>query len=77
MPTERSRVLLPDMFDPLTMSTVVGPEDLFEISVLGEKDLTHEFQVQPDGTHQNGPASAVVAGIPDTLEVKGDVDIAP
>lgn len=31
-------------------STVVGPEDLFEISVLGEKDLTHEFQVQPDGT---------------------------
>lgn len=31
-------------------STVVGPEDLFEISVVGEKDLTHEFQVQPDGT---------------------------
>jgi polysaccharide export outer membrane protein len=31
-------------------STVVGPEDLFEITVVGEKDLTHEFQVQPDGT---------------------------
>jgi protein involved in polysaccharide export with SLBB domain len=31
-------------------STVVGPEDLFEINVLGEKDLTKEFQVQPDGT---------------------------
>jgi polysaccharide biosynthesis/export protein VpsN len=31
-------------------STIVGPDDLFEISVLGEKDLTHEFQVQPDGT---------------------------
>jgi protein involved in polysaccharide export with SLBB domain len=31
-------------------STIVGPDDLFEINVLGEKDLTHEFQVQPDGT---------------------------
>jgi polysaccharide biosynthesis/export protein VpsN len=31
-------------------STIVGPDDLFEISVLGEKDLTREFQVQPDGT---------------------------
>jgi polysaccharide export outer membrane protein len=31
-------------------STVVGPNDLFEISVLGERDLNHEFQVQPDGT---------------------------
>ena len=31
-------------------STVVGPDDLFEITVVGEKDLTHEFQVQPDGT---------------------------
>jgi polysaccharide biosynthesis/export protein VpsN len=31
-------------------STVVGPEDLFEINVLGEKDLTHDFQVQPNGT---------------------------
>jgi protein involved in polysaccharide export with SLBB domain len=31
-------------------STIVGPDDMFEINVLGEKDLTHEFQVQPDGT---------------------------
>jgi protein involved in polysaccharide export with SLBB domain len=31
-------------------STIVGPDDLFEISVLGEKDLNREFQVQPDGT---------------------------
>jgi polysaccharide export outer membrane protein len=31
-------------------STIVGPDDLFEITLLGEKDLTHEFQVQPDGT---------------------------
>ena len=31
-------------------STVVGPEDLFEITVLGEKDMSHEYQVQPDGT---------------------------
>jgi polysaccharide biosynthesis/export protein VpsN len=31
-------------------STIVGPDDLFEIDVLGEKDLNREFQVQPDGT---------------------------
>jgi polysaccharide export outer membrane protein len=31
-------------------STVVGPEDLLDITVLGEKDLSHEFQIQPDGT---------------------------
>src|ERR1700683_3532914 len=31
-------------------STIVGPDDMFEITVVGEKDLTHEFQVQPDGT---------------------------
>jgi protein involved in polysaccharide export with SLBB domain len=30
--------------------TVIGPEDLFDVTVLGEKDLSHEFQVQPDGT---------------------------
>jgi polysaccharide export outer membrane protein len=33
-----------------TLSTVVGPGDLFEVSVLGEKDLPHEYRVQPDGT---------------------------
>ncbi len=31
-------------------STVVGPGDLFEVSVLGEKDLPKEYRVQPDGT---------------------------
>jgi protein involved in polysaccharide export with SLBB domain len=33
-----------------TQSTTVGPGDLFEVSVLGEKDLPKEFRVQPDGT---------------------------
>jgi protein involved in polysaccharide export with SLBB domain len=32
------------------LSTVVGPGDLFEVSVLGEKDLQKDFRVQPDGT---------------------------
>jgi polysaccharide biosynthesis/export protein VpsN len=31
-------------------STVVGPGDLFEVSVLGEKDLPKEYRIQPDGT---------------------------
>lgn len=31
-------------------STVVGPGDLFEVTVLGEKDLAREYRVQPDGT---------------------------
>lgn len=31
-------------------STTVGPGDLFEVSVLGEKDLPKEYRVQPDGT---------------------------
>jgi polysaccharide export outer membrane protein len=33
-----------------TLSTVVGPGDLFEVSVVGEKDLPREYRVQPDGT---------------------------
>ncbi len=32
------------------LSTVVGPGDLFDVSVLGEKDLPKEYRVQPDGT---------------------------
>jgi polysaccharide export outer membrane protein len=28
----------------------VGPGDLFEVSILGEKDLPKEYRVQPDGT---------------------------
>jgi protein involved in polysaccharide export with SLBB domain len=31
-------------------STTVGPGDVFEVSVLGEKDLVKEYRVQPDGT---------------------------
>jgi polysaccharide biosynthesis/export protein VpsN len=31
-------------------STTVGPGDVFEVSVLGEKDLEKEYRVQPDGT---------------------------
>jgi polysaccharide export outer membrane protein len=33
-----------------TPSTVVGPGDVFEVSVLGEKDLPKEFRIQPDGS---------------------------
>jgi polysaccharide biosynthesis/export protein VpsN len=33
-----------------TASTTVGPGDVFEVSVLGEKDLPREFRIQPDGT---------------------------
>jgi polysaccharide export outer membrane protein len=29
---------------------VIGPGDLFEVSVLGEKDLPKVFRVQPDGS---------------------------
>jgi protein involved in polysaccharide export with SLBB domain len=35
---------------PPSLSTVVGPGDLFEVSVLGEKDLPKEYRVQPDGS---------------------------
>jgi polysaccharide export outer membrane protein len=31
-------------------STAVGPDDLFDVNVVGEKDLSHEYQVHPDGT---------------------------
>jgi protein involved in polysaccharide export with SLBB domain len=33
-----------------SQSTTVGAGDLFEVSVLGEKDLPKEYRVQPDGT---------------------------
>jgi polysaccharide export outer membrane protein len=29
---------------------MIGPGDLFKVSVLGEKDLPAEYRVQPDGT---------------------------
>jgi len=35
---------------PPTLSTVVGPGDLFDVSVAGEKDIPKTFRVQPDGT---------------------------
>ncbi len=31
-------------------STSVGPDDLLEVDVVGEKELSHEYQVHPDGT---------------------------
>jgi protein involved in polysaccharide export with SLBB domain len=40
----------PSNLPPPSQSTTVGPGDLFEVSVLGEKDLPKEFRVQPDGT---------------------------
>jgi polysaccharide biosynthesis/export protein VpsN len=33
-----------------TLSTTVGPGDVFEVSIVGEKDLPKEYRVQPDGT---------------------------
>jgi polysaccharide export outer membrane protein len=33
-----------------TPSTIVGPGDVFQVSVLGEKDLPAEYRVQPDGS---------------------------
>jgi protein involved in polysaccharide export with SLBB domain len=35
---------------PPQQSTMIGPGDLFKVSVLGEKDLPTEYRVQPDGT---------------------------
>jgi polysaccharide export outer membrane protein len=31
-------------------STAFGPDDLIDVNVVGEKDLSHEYQVHPDGT---------------------------
>jgi protein involved in polysaccharide export with SLBB domain len=35
---------------PPSLSTVVGPGDVFEVDVLGEKEIPKEFRIQPDGT---------------------------
>lgn len=40
----------PPKLPPPSQSTTVGPGDVFEVSVLGEKDLPKEYRVQPDGT---------------------------
>jgi polysaccharide export outer membrane protein len=45
----RSRATVVSLPDP-PPSTTVGPGDVFEVSVLGEKDLAKEYRVQPDGT---------------------------
>jgi len=38
----------PRNLPPAKPATTLGPGDLFEVSVLGEKDLPKEFRVQPD-----------------------------
>ena len=40
----------PPNLPPPSQSTTVGPGDVFEVSVLGEKDLPKEYRVQPDGS---------------------------
>jgi|SRR5580692_4853523 protein involved in polysaccharide export with SLBB domain len=45
----RSRPAAISLPDPRP-STTVGPGDVFEVSVLGEKDLVKEYRVQPDGS---------------------------
>ena len=38
----------PRNLPPATPSTTLGPSDLFEVTVVGEKDLPKEYRVQPD-----------------------------
>lgn len=38
----------PRNLPPATPSTTLGPSDLFEVNVVGEKDLPKEYRVQPD-----------------------------
>jgi polysaccharide export outer membrane protein len=40
----------PTNLPPPVTSTVIGPSDVLDIQVVGEKDLPHEFRVQPDGS---------------------------
>jgi len=40
----------PPNLPPPQQSTLIGPGDLFKVSVLGEKELPTEYRVQPDGT---------------------------
>ena len=40
----------PKNLPPPELSTVVGPGDVFQVFVLGEKDLPSEYRVQPDGS---------------------------
>jgi protein involved in polysaccharide export with SLBB domain len=50
LPSCRSSHTGPPNLPPPSLSTVVGPGDLFEVSLLGEKDLPKTFRVQPDGS---------------------------
>jgi polysaccharide export outer membrane protein len=45
----RQRMVIASLPAP-EQSTVLGPGDLFEVTVFGEKELSREYQVQPDGT---------------------------
>jgi len=45
----RAHLGAPNLPTP-ALSTVVGPGDVFDVSVLGEKDLPKTYRVQPDGT---------------------------
>jgi polysaccharide export outer membrane protein len=38
----------PRNLPPAAPSTTLGPSDLFEVTVVGEKDLPKEYRVQPD-----------------------------
>jgi polysaccharide export outer membrane protein len=38
----------PRNLPPAAPSTTLGPSDLFEVSVVGEKDLPKEYRIQPD-----------------------------
>ena len=40
----------PPNLPPPQLSTTVGPGDLFEVTILGEKDIAHDYRVQPDGS---------------------------
>jgi polysaccharide export outer membrane protein len=40
----------PRNLPPPVETTAVGPDDLFDVDVVGEKDLSHSYQVHPDGT---------------------------
>ena len=40
----------PRNLPPASASTTLGPSDLFEVTVVGEKDLPKEYRIQPDCT---------------------------
>ena len=40
----------PTNLPPAELVRTVGPDDMFDVNVLGEANIPHEYQVQPDGT---------------------------